>query len=84
MDDDKIDLESSDFPKLGGLPKWQKYLIIGAVIAAFVILIIIIIILIATSGEGGGEKPEPEEKKEKKKQLDNLYVIMIFQTDKQL
>ena len=53
MDDEceKIDLDTADFPKLGGLPKWKKNLIIGTVFAAFVIIIIIIIVLIATSGE---------------------------------
>ena len=56
MSEINMDFESSDFPKLGGLPKWKKMLIIGSVIAAFVILLIIIIILIATSGTKNEEE----------------------------
>jgi surface protein len=67
MDDVKMDLESSDFPKLGGLPKWKKYLIIGSVISVFFIIFLIIIILIATSGKSGDDNKSDEEEVKKTK-----------------
>ena len=67
MDDVKMDLESSDFPKLGGLPKWKKYLIIGSVISVFFIIFLIIIILIATSGKSGDDNKSDEEERKKTK-----------------
>ena len=74
-----FDVNSDAIPKIKEIPKWKKYLIIGGVIAVFIILLIIIMILMINSNPNSNEKNQDKKEEEGKEEKDEPEREVIGQ-----